>query len=124
MENLSLDSLKQLPLRFEAWLEPILDNLLSADHVVQLALALAIMLGSLLLSRRVEIPTNSHIASWFPAERQRMLREGLQGVVFPFVWLILQCFVVLLGNRFGLATGMLEKISVLLLAWIIIRLTT
>lgn len=124
IESLSLESLKTYPLRLEAWLEPIVDKIVSADHVIQLALGVAIMLASLLLSRRVEIPTNSHIAGWFPADRQRMMREGLQGVIFPFIWLLMQSFIVMLGNRIGIPTGMLEKISVLLLAWIIIRLST
>lgn len=104
-------------------LEP-LAALVTAENILQLCLCLAAVFGALVLSRRMMPAIRSKVDALFPSERQRVLRESLTGVVFPFTWLLLQTAIFAIGTMVFFEMQFLHIVSVLLLAWIIIRLST
>lgn len=106
------------------WLTPLLEQIVTGQNVLQVALCFAAFFTAVLVHRRIRRAVHEQLAVWFSIERHRMLHESVMGILFPLVWLLVQSFVIMLGVRFTLETNVLEVVSVLLLAWIIIRLST
>lgn len=124
MNSYNLTFLENYAVLAEKWLDPFLSRLLTLDHILQLLLALIAMFVAILFTRRVEGPTAEQLAVWMPAERQKRLRESIMGVAFPIIWLLFESFTLIICKRIELSTSILEIVTVLIMAWIIIRLST
>lgn len=101
-----------------------LEGIFTATNIIQLCLSMATMFGALMIGKRIENLYGDKIGKWFPHERQRVLRDSLIGVIFPFIWLILQGMMTSVCQILGMQSQFISIVSVLLLAWIIIRLST
>lgn len=109
--------------RVQSWMTPLVEQIITGENVLQLALGVAIIFASILVQRRIERPIQEQLDIWLPVERHRVLHDSLLGVLFPLVWLLVQSFAILLCGRIGLSNNILQVVSVLLFAWIIIRLS-
>lgn len=104
-------------------LEPLL-ALFTAANLLQLGLSVATLFGALIIARKIEPHLSERLDHWLAMERHRVLRDSLSSIVFPFAWLLLQGLANAIGNKLQIETQLLSVVSVLLLAWIIIRLST
>lgn len=125
-------TLEELTDGLEALAETMITQLFSVENVVLLALGAAGLFISLILAKQVERQVNEHLVTLFATSKQTSLREALGSVVFPFVWLIVNSVLTSVianvseaeGSFFdGQHVAILSKVSVLILAWIIIRLS-
>lgn len=124
MNRPELQFIDQLRMRFEEFaLEP-LEGVFTASNILQLCLSIAALFAALMIARRLEPLAAGRIDLFFPNERQRVLRDSLLSVIFPLIWLLIQNVFMFITSRLGLDTQFLSIVSVLLLAWIIIRLST
>lgn len=115
----------QLYQQAQEWVVTPLQGIFTTGNLLQLILALAALFGALILSRRIEARYTDQVNRLFPNERQRVLRESLLSIIFPFCWLLLLGGVVSLNNAaLALPMQFISIVMVLLLAWIIIRLST
>ncbi|MCH2548273.1 MAG: mechanosensitive ion channel [Alphaproteobacteria bacterium] len=101
-----------------------LEGVFTTSNIMQLCLSMATMFGALIIARQIENRHTDAINRLFPNERQRVLRESLLSVIFPFIWLVLQGIVTFVSQFTLVPTQFISVVSVLLLAWIIIRLST
>jgi len=101
-----------------------LQSVITATNLFQLALCLVTLFGALIISRRLDRPIGEKVDHWLSSERHRVLRDSLVSITFPFSWLVLQSLATAVCRRLTLDTNILSIVSVLLLAWIIIRLST
>jgi small-conductance mechanosensitive channel len=107
----------------ELILEP-LEGIFTTTNILQVCLSMAAMFGALIIGKRIETLYADKIDKLLPHERHRVLRESLVGVVFPFIWLLLQGVLQTASRWINIPTQFTSVVSVLLLAWIVIRLST
>ena len=109
-----------------------LTQLVSVENAVLLSLTAGILLLSLLLSKRIEPRAEEALGKIFSTKRQQIMLDGVTSVIFPFIWLLANSFLTTVVGSFsageaaffsGQHVAILSRISVLILAWIIIRLT-
>jgi small-conductance mechanosensitive channel len=124
MDNLQPKILETLRYKAEELLLEPLTAMFTTDNILQLCLSMAAMFGALIIGRRIESRYGETIALWLPHERHRVLRESTISVIFPCIWLLLQGMVSALCRFFSIEAHFVSVVSVLLLAWIIIRLST
>lgn len=101
----------------------LLSNVLAPETILQLAITTAAMLTAILLANPLQQRMRNYLSLFFHSDRQLTLRDSLANVIFPLVWLLLQSMVIAASQKVGWPSSILDMISVLLLAWIIIRLT-
>lgn len=101
-----------------------LEGVFTTTNILQLCLSMAAMFGALIIGKRIETRYAEKIDALLPHERHRVLRESLVSVVFPFIWLMLQGLLGSFSKWVGIPTQFVSIVSVLLLSWIVIRLST
>ena len=114
---------------FEVFLQTVLDTVLSVvpagvmlwESLLQLGLAAALCLGAWLISRRA----HPAIVAWC-RERPRWesARRILEPLLWPFTWLVFLSLLLGLYAALLQDTWLLEILSSLLVAWIVVRLVS
>lgn len=124
MQEPNLEFLDTLIVKLQEVVWEPLQSVVTATNLLQLALCLVTLFGALIISRRIDKPIGEKIDHWLSSERHRVLRDSLVSIIFPFSWLVLQSLATAICRKLALDTNILSIVSVLLLAWIIIRLST
>ena len=107
--------------RYFAW---VVENVFASETVLQLSVGAFTLFLSFIIARPIERVVEARLKAMFSAAKQASLRDTLLNTVFPLVWLLIQSFTVMFCRRIEWPTRILEVVSVLLLAWIVIRLFT
>ena len=101
-----------------------LTNVMATEIIIQVALTAIAIFASFLLSKQWERKTQEHLHTLFRSDRQKVLRDSLTSVLFPLVWLVAQSVMIVISQRLGWPVHLLNIVSVLVFAWIVIRLST
>lgn len=124
MENADFRLFEQMTARAQEFFFTPMEALFTHANIIQLGLSVATLFGALIIARRLEAPAAEKIDHLFSSERHRVLRDSLLSIIFPFTWLLLQSITASICQRLGLESQLISVVSVLLLAWIMIRLST
>ena len=105
-----------------AWLG---EAVLTTDTLMQLSASLAVLGIAIILSRRPKDWMQGLLVRRYTQEvLDRYNEEAIVGLIFPLIAVMLQWLLTLMVYAGGLPANVLEIIAKLLLAWIVIRLST
>lgn len=100
-------------------------NVLAINTVIQLCAVAVVFLVASFAARRPRMALEAHIEKRRSRYIQWHLNKAtLVNLVFPFIALILQLFLMLVTAAMGFTTNVIEIICKLLTAWVVIRLTS
>lgn len=118
------DTIQLVVKKIQAFFYGPVQNLFTSENVAQFAISTVAMFSALLIARRIEKRITPYLLQLLSQERHQILVEALLSIIFPVVWLLLQNFTAFIAGKVGLGNEVLNIVSVLIFAWIIIRLST
>lgn len=108
----------------DQYLQWMMENVFATETVLQLSIGAFTLFLSFAIARPIERRVEARLKLMFSAAKQASLRETLLNTVFQLVWLVVLSVMMTFSNKIGWPTKILDVVSVLLLAWIVIRLLT